>query len=102
MEVSPGVSMSLKRSGPLKCYAPRARGPARLSLQLLQQRVHLRLVQVLVVVEVDLHARPAAARRQALDAAQREAPVGRGFAVPDPELLLEVAEQAVGAHQRAR
>src|SRR5262252_8101560 len=72
------------------------------SPELLQERVYLLLVQVLVVVEAHLHARAAAARREALDAAQREPAIGRGLAVADAELVLEVPEQPVRTHQRAR
>src|SRR5262245_40985105 len=101
MLVSPGVSMSLNSSGPrlIGDSSLRPSGISSLrSSELLQQRVHLPLVEVLVVVEADLHARSGAARREALDAAQREAPVRRGLAVADAELLLEVTEQPVRAH----
>src|SRR5215831_14099518 len=93
--------MSLNSSGPRLIGASSLRS-SRSSLESLQQGVGLLLVEVLVVVEAHLHARAAAAGGEALDAAQREAAVRRGLAVADLELLLQVPEQPVGAHQRAR
>src|SRR5213079_1449216 len=89
--------MSLNRNGPRLIEGSSLR-----SSELLQQGVRLPLVEILVVVEPDLHAWAAAAGREALHTPQREAAVRRGLTVAHAELLLQVLEQPVGAHQRAR
>ena len=58
-------------------------------------------VEPLVHLLVDEHRRGGAARAEALDLAQRDAPVARGAAVRDAELLLQVLEDPLAAGEAA-
>src|SRR6185369_16545967 len=80
----------------------RSIAPPPASGKAVEEAVRLLRREVLVVVVVHLEHRRRAARAEALDAHERELPVGGRLAAMDAELPLEMPHQLVGAPEHAR